>query len=143
MHIHTTMSTLWTSMPVMFLYPLLFTSLTLAFSSFAGNRLATIMPLILASTAWSEGILRGLGYFFDINSLKLASKLVVYVVPLNPMSRWLERSLNLNLLKQFPLTGAKPWPQDPPANMIDLWWILGYAAAFFVIGLIVFERRDL
>jgi ABC-type transport system involved in multi-copper enzyme maturation permease subunit len=142
-HIHATEANLWKSMPVMYLYPLLFSSLTLFFSTFCGNLLATILPLIMASTAWSEGILKNFGYFFDIHSLKVAAKVVVYIVPLNPMSRWLERSLDFDLMQRFMFGAHHMWPPDPRANNIDLAWILGYAAVAFVAGLIVFEKRDL
>lgn len=143
MHIHQTVPSLWSSMPVMYLYPLVFSAVTLCFSSFTGNLVATILPLIMASTAWSEGILKNLGYFFDIHSLKVAAATVVYVVPLNPMSRWLERSLDFDLMQKFIFANRHPWPPDPTASWIDLCWILGYAAVFFIVGLIVFERRDL
>lgn len=144
MHIHITEPTLWRAMGVMYLYPLLFSSLTLLFSSLAGNLLATIMPLIMASTAWAEGLLKTFGYIFDVHSLKLAAKAVVYVVPLNPMSRWLERVLNFTVLQMLPGFGKPRFgPADPPANWIDLGWILGYALAAFAIGLVVFQKRDL
>ncbi len=143
MHIHKTSPNIWHAMGVMYLYPLLFTSLTLMFSSFAGNLLATIIPLIFASTAWSENILRALGYAFDVDSLKIAAKYIVYVVPLNPMSRWLERAQNFSILQVFPISREHPWPPDPPANLYDLGWILGYAGIAFLIGLVVFQRRDL
>ncbi len=142
MHVHVMVKSLWTAIPVMFLYPLLFSSVTLCFSSFAGNLLATIMPLILASTAWSEGILKLFGYGLDVNSLKVAARDIVYVCPLNPMSRWLERALHFEVIKQFH-PGNRVGPIDPPANWIDLGWILGYAIGFFVLGMVVFQKRDL
>jgi ABC-type transport system involved in multi-copper enzyme maturation permease subunit len=143
MHIDRVEPSLWTAMGAMYLYPLLFSSLTLCFSSFTGNLLATILPLIMASTAWSEGILKRLGYIFDVHSLKAAATAVVYVVPLNPMSRWLERALNFDLMQRLNFSNRQFGPSDPPANGIDLCWILGYAAAAFLVGLIVFEKRDL
>jgi ABC-type transport system involved in multi-copper enzyme maturation permease subunit len=142
-HTHQLMPTLWKAFFVMALYPLVFTSVTLFFSSFTSNLLAIVMPLILASTAWCEGILKLLGNLFDVATIKWAAKAVVYVAPLNPMSRWVEKVLKPNLLLYMDSFARHPGGTDPPANTIDLAWIIGYGLVAFVAGLIIFQRRDL
>jgi hypothetical protein len=34
-------------------------------------------------------------------------------------------------------------PTDPPANWIDMGWILGYALIAFLAGMIIFQKRDI
>jgi len=142
-HVHQTMPNLWKAFGVMALYPVVFSSVTFFFSSFTSNLLATTLPLIIASVAESEGILKRLGYGFDVESLKVAAKLVTYVAPLNPMSRWVEKVLNPGLLITFQQFTAPPGPSDPPANWFDLGWIAGYAAVLFIAGLVIFQKRDI
>jgi ABC-type transport system involved in multi-copper enzyme maturation permease subunit len=142
-HTHAWMPSLWKSYLVMALYPLVFSSVTLFFSTFTSSVLAIVLPLILASTAWSEGLLKILGYTFDDASLKFVAKAVVYVAPLNPLSRWVEKVLNPGLMLQVFNNRPHPGGVDPPANLIDLAWIIGYGMIAFVAGLIIFQRRNL
>ena len=142
-HIHQTLPNLWRTYLVMTLYPIVFSSLTLFFSSFTSSLLSMVMPLTIASVAWSEGILKTFGYQFDVESLKLASKVVVYVAPLNPMSRWIEMALDPTVLIEVEQFMRRPGPVDPPANLIDLGWILGYGLIAFAAGLVIFQRRDI
>jgi ABC-type transport system involved in multi-copper enzyme maturation permease subunit len=142
-HIHQTMPNLWKAYLIMALYPLVFSSLTLFFSSFTSNLLSIVLPLTVASCAWTEGLLKTLGYGLDVNSLKIASKVVVYAAPLNPMSRWLDRVLDPQVLGMIQQFRRPTGPPDPPANWIDLGWIIGYGLAAFIAGMILFQRRDL
>jgi ABC-type transport system involved in multi-copper enzyme maturation permease subunit len=133
---------LWRAYLVMSLYSIVYSSLTFFFSSFTSNLLAIVMPLILASTAWTEGFLRLWGYSLDIRSVQIASKVVVYFAPVNPMSRWFERALNPQLLLGI-MRFREAGPTDPPANWIDMGWILGYALIAFLAGMIIFQKRDI
>jgi ABC-type transport system involved in multi-copper enzyme maturation permease subunit len=142
-HIHHTMPNLWKAYFVMALYPLVFSSLTFLFSSFTSNLLSIVLPLIVASAAWTEGLLKTLGYMFDVSTLKIASKVVVYIAPLNPMSRWLEKVLDAELWQSLQRFRSSFGPVDPPAGWIDLAWIIGYGLAALIAGAIIFQRRDL
>jgi ABC-type transport system involved in multi-copper enzyme maturation permease subunit len=142
-HTQSTLPSLWRAYFVMALYPIIFSSVTLFFSSFTSNLLSIVLPLIVASTAWSEGILKTLGYMFDVDSIKFAAKAVTFVAPLNPMSRWVEKVINPTLLIEINSYSRHFGPADPPANLTDLGWILGYGLVAFVAGLIIFEKRDL
>lgn len=142
-HVGYAIPQLWRLIGVMMLYPLVFSSLTMFFSSFTSYMLSMILPLIIASTAWSEDFLKAFGYGFDVNALKTASKVVVYVAPLNPMSRWYDRILDQPVLQMANALRRQFGPLDPPASHIDLAWILGYALVGLVAGAIIFQKRDL
>ena len=142
-HIGYSIPALWRLIGVMALYPVVFSSLTMLFSSFASHLLSMILPLIMASAAWSEDFLKIFGYGFDIATLKTAAKAVVYIAPLNPMSRWFDKVLSQPILVQLEAMRPHFGPVDPPASGRDLAWILGYAIVALVAGAVVFQKRDL
>jgi len=141
-HVQVTMPQLWKVYGVLMLYPAVFAALTMLFSSVTSTLLSTILPLILGSAAWSEGILSFFGYMFNIATLKTLAKMVVYLAPLNPLSRWVERILQPTLLQMLPHPGSFG-PPDPPAGWRDMVWIVAYGLAALIAGAVVFERRDL
>lgn len=142
-HIGYPIPALWRLIWVMLLYPLVFSSLAMFFSSFTSHLLAMILPLIVASTAWSEDFLKAFGYGFDISTLKTAARVVVYVAPLNPMSRWFDKVLNQPILVELQAMRRQFGPTDPPANGRDLAWIVGYALVALIAGAVIFQKRDL
>lgn len=141
-HVHHFRPQLWRTYGVLMLYPVVFSSLTMLCSSLVSTGLATILPVMVAAGAWCEGVLKGFGYFFDIATLKTMSKVVIWLAPLNPLSRWVERIVQPTALTWLPGPpgGAPP---DPPAGWKDLVWIFAYALAALGAGLVVFQRRDL
>lgn len=142
-HVAFTVPGLWRADAIVMLYPAVFSALALLFSTMTSTLLAIILPLIMASTAWSEGMLKFFAHIFDVATLKILAQDVVYVAPLNPLSRWVERVLDQPLLDRLTMLmrmGGKP---DPPANWIDLWWILGYGLAALAAGAWIFAKRDL
>lgn len=141
-HVQHTRPALWYTFGVLMLYPVVFSSLTMMFSSISSTLLSTILPVMLAAGAWSQLILKGFGYMFDIATLKTMAKLVVWLAPLNPLSRWVERVIQPTALDWLPGPpgGAPP---DPPAGARDMVWILVYAGVALVAGLVIFQRRDL
>jgi len=141
-HTGSTMPQLWRAFGILMLYPAVFSALTMLFSAVTSTLLATILPLILASAAWSEGILARFGYGFNIATLKTMSKVVVYLAPLNPLSRWVEKILQPTILEMIPRRDYFV-PVDPPAGMRDLAWILAYGIVALVVGAVIFQRRDL
>jgi ABC-type transport system involved in multi-copper enzyme maturation permease subunit len=142
-HIGHTVPGLWHATAILALYPATFTAITMLFSSFTSTLLATIMPMILASTAWSEGILKVFGNMFDVATLKLLARIVVFAAPLNPLSRWVERVLDQPILERVNVFSRMGGAPDPPAQLLDLAWIAIYAAAALLAGLVIFQRRDL
>ena len=142
-HVHHEDPSLWQAFPAMCLYPVTFVSLTMLFSAVASSILSTVMPLILASVAWSYTILKTLGYLFDIESLKLAARIVAVCAPLNPMSRWVEHWIHPEILTRFSMMSPRFGPAEPAASTWDLVWIAAYSAIAFGAGLAMFQRRDI
>ncbi len=127
------------------LFPLLFTTLTLFFSSFATYALSAGLSLIAAGVALAEDLLHTLSLPFFLNApvLNTLSHIVGYVVPLGKMNHWITRGLGD---AGMDISAFTRMGYDAPAvatNQIDMAYILSYIAAFFILGLIIFQKRDL
>lgn len=129
------------------LFPLLFTTLTLAFSSFATYALSAGLALIAAGVALAEDTLLFLSRPLFLNSplLETASKVVGCIVPLSRMNHWITRGLGDAGIDMSAF--ANPIRQGGAAAVAttgaDMVYILIYIAAALALGLLVFQKRDL
>ncbi len=145
------------------LFPLLFTTLTLCFSTFATYALSSSLALIAAGVALGEDLLHSLSRWLDIPLLDTLSRLTGYIVPLSRMNHWISRGLDATGggASVFGMGAGPPGSagfdfslfiarRDPTqvasvtgTSEGDMAYILVYMVAFFVLGLILFQRRDL
>ncbi|MES2460692.1 MAG: ABC transporter permease subunit [Armatimonadota bacterium] len=132
---------IWHALPYLMLYPAVFTTLALLFSTFAAFPLAAGLSILSAGIGWSEGILYLLNQLFQIALLEKMSRLAGYIVPLGRMSRWVTEGLG-------PLPALRgDLGQRGPFNEInavpyDLAFIGLYVVVVFVVGAVIFGRRD-
>lgn len=138
------------------LFPVMFTTLTLCFSTFATYALSSSLALIAAGVALAEDLLHSLSQFLDVPVLDTLSRLAGYVVPLSRMNHWISRGLDATGLGaappgsaglDFSLVIARRDPTQAASvaatSTADMGYILAYMAVFFVLGLVLFQRRDL
>ena len=137
---------IWGGIAAAGLFPLLFTTLTLCFSTFAGYALSSSLALIAAGVALAEDLLHSLSQPLVLNApiLDTLSKICGYVVPLSRMNHWITRGLGGAGL-DMSLVFAQRRSSDATAatTEADLTYILLYMAFFFALGIILFQRRDL
>ncbi len=147
---------LWGGVLAAGLFPLLFTTLTLCFSTFATYALSSSLALIAAGIALAEDLLHSLSRFLDVPMLDTLSKLAGYIVPLSRMNHWISRGLDATGIGAAPL-GSAGWDfslvfaqRDPTqavavasTSTADMGYIIAYMAVFFVLGIVLFQRRDL
>lgn len=157
---------LWGGVAAAALFPLLFTTLTLCFSTFATQALSSSLALIAAGVALTEDLLHTLSLprWLDVPLLDDLSHAAGYLVPLGRMNHWISRGLSATGL-DFPLLFSAGYGSpgsagldlslvfslaDPTqaqavasTSIADLTYILVYVAAFFALGLFLFQRRDL
>lgn len=147
---------IWGGIAAAWLFPVLFTTLTLCFSTFATYALSSSLSLIAAGVALAEDLLHSLSRILDIPTLETLSTLTGYVVPISRMNHWISKGLAA--------TGPGPAPtgsagldfslvmaqRDPTqaatvaaTSGADMAYILLYMTVFFVLGLFLFQRRDL
>ncbi|MEO7714589.1 MAG: ABC transporter permease subunit [Capsulimonas sp.] len=124
-----------------FLFPVVFATLTLFFSSFATHALSAGLALITAGVALSENFLTGLAMLLSAPVLKTIGQIVGYILPLGKMNHWITRGLGdagLDMSTMATL-GAKA-VEAPTADMV---YILFYIAAALAAGIYIFQKRDL
>ena len=124
-----------------FLFPLLFATLTLFFSSFANHALSAGLSLIAAGIALAEDMLTGLALVLNAPTLKTISKIVGYIVPLGKMNHWITKGLgdaglDLSAMSNFGAIAVQ-------TNTADMAYILFYIAAALAAGMFIFQKRDL
>lgn len=122
-----------------FLYPLIFTTLTLWFSTFATNVLATAMALVAIGVGWQEGMMRSFARLLDIEVLERFSVVASYLVPIGRLQRWALAVADLRL----PF-GMRPggFTEEPEPVPFDLVYIGLYILAALALAIITFQRRD-
>lgn len=128
------------------LFPLLFTTVTLCFSTFATYALSSSLALIAAGIALAEDMLHILSQPFFLNApiLDTLSHAAGYVVPLGRMNHWITRGLGTAGWDISVFFGQRGHGEASVATTdADLTYILLYMAFFFALGLILFQRRDL
>ena len=86
---------IWDGILAAGLFPLLFTTLTLCFSTFAGYALSSSLALIAAGVALAEDLLHNLSLptRLDVPLLDTLSRFAGYIVPLGRMNHWITRGL--------------------------------------------------
>ena len=129
--------------PCLALYPLVFTTLALCFSTFSAFPLAAGLSVMAAGIGWAEGLLRFLERTFAIQALGVLASGASYAMPIGRMARWTTKLLGpFPTLEGKTITLASPFPGQQ-ALPIDFAFILGYVVLIFLIGALVFGRRDL
>ncbi len=150
---------IWDGILAAGLFPLLFTTLTLCFSTFAGYALSSSMALIAAGVALAEDLLHNLSLPTRLNVplLDTLSKIAGYIVPLGRMNHWITRGLDatgfggaapsdsagLDLSLVTSMGDPTQAASVAATSQGDLAYILLYIAFFFALGLVIFQRRDL
>jgi ABC-type transport system involved in multi-copper enzyme maturation permease subunit len=129
-------------LPYVLLYPMVFLTISLLFSTMASFPLAAGLSILAAGMGWSEGILYFLAKTFSIEVLKGYSNIAGFLVPLGRMARWVEHGYGPppKLLGQT--MGASGPFRDFVTSPMDLVYIGGYVVVLFVLGAIIFGRRD-
>jgi hypothetical protein len=127
------------ALPYVLLYPAMFVSLSLLFSTFSSFALAGGLATLLTGVGWAEGVLAFLNRAFDVDMLMTLSRVAGYLMPLGRMSRAV--TLGLGPLRIF---GGRDindtGPIDP--QRWDLPYVVAYFVVAFVVGAAVFGRRD-
>jgi Cu-processing system permease protein len=125
------------------LFPLLFTTLTLFFSSFATFALSAGLALIAAGLSLAEDTLLLFARIFSADSLKTLASIVGYIVPLGRMNHWITRGLGNAGFDWSALSARGPGESAVATGAGDMTYIICYILAFLAAGLYVFQKRDL
>jgi len=120
------------------LYPIMFVTLTLLFSTFCSNILASGLALISAGVGWQEGMMRDMGFVLQVDILKQLAVAAGYLVPIGRLSRWITKVADLNV----PFFRSRLLIPEPIPTQLDLVYVVGYIFAVFILAVIIFQWRD-
>jgi len=131
----------WRAPLVVLLYPVLFGTVTLFFSTFASMGLTIALSIIAAGVAWSEKPMREFGIVFDIETLLNVSNNVRWIVPMNHLRRWVLDQMMVVVPERMLMSERFQAFEQPPSG-----WEIGYVFAYIVVvlllGIFVFQKRD-
>jgi ABC-type transport system involved in multi-copper enzyme maturation permease subunit len=123
-----------------FLYPLIFTTLTLWFSTFATNVLATAVALVAIGIGWQEGMMRSFARVFEIDLLGRFAVFAGYLVPIGRLQRWALSVAELRL--PFGMRPGGAFNDEPAPVPFDLIYVAGYILVALLLAMVTFQRRD-
>ncbi|MDE2127253.1 MAG: ABC transporter permease [Armatimonadetes bacterium] len=139
---HQSFPTLFLAGAVSMLYPVMFSTLTLMFSTFCTTALAASFALVCGAAAWPHLLIRIMGMQFHVRALVLAGTILRYLTPLNHVEVMVERSLGtLSPRAVDPNFFNPPVKIGPPAG--GIWYVAAWTIAAAIVALIVFQHRDI
>jgi hypothetical protein len=121
-------------------YPIMFTTLSLFFSSFSSVGLATALSLIAWGIGWQAKAMRAVGIEFDVDSLRIGGELSVYLVPTQRLGGWVDKLHNVD--PRFIFIGRDPNLQFAPPSHWDFAYVGSYLVLLLASGIWLFWRKD-
>lgn len=121
------------------LYPMMFVTLTLLFSSFTSQVLATVLTLIAIGVGWQEGVMASLGERLELPVLERMGEIAGRLVPIGRLHGWIHRMAEVDLLND--LASALQNSREPVAA--DLYYVGGYILGALLLTIIIFGRREI
>lgn len=131
----------WRAPLVVLLYPVLFGTLTLLFSTFASTGLTIALSIITAGVAWSEKPMREFGIVFDIETLMRVANNVRWIVPMNHLRRWVLEEMAV-IVPERMLASQRFQAFEAPPGGWEIGYVFGYIVVVLLLGIFVFQRRD-
>jgi ABC-type transport system involved in multi-copper enzyme maturation permease subunit len=128
---------------VLLIYPLLFCTLTLFFSSFCGPILSSGLALLCGGIAWSEGALVIIGNMplVHLPFLVHLGHACAWVVPISHTDRWVDRALGQ--LSPASIAVMMHRIPDKLTSSSDLIYIALWSLTFLLLGQFIFYKRDI
>ncbi len=132
------------------LFPVIFGTLTLTFSTFAQRLFGTSLAIALSALAWADGILEVLGNFYDVEILHRIARVSGLLVPQGYVSWWVENALGDILTEMGPFGRIGHSPRllsEATHSLLQIEraegiYVALYVLAAFLLGVLIFHRRD-
>lgn len=133
------------------LFPVVVSTLSLMFSTFAPRLFGMALALVVCAFAWFDGIFNALGAktAFDVESLRQLADVAGLVVPQGMIGWWVEGTTR-EIIVATPRAGLGNSPQFLKqwgvAHLhfahLDAVYVVGYVLALFLLGALIFHLRD-
>ena len=132
------------------LFPLIFGTITLTFSTFAQRLFGTSLAVALSALAWIDGVLDVLSKFYDVDLLHRIAQGAGYLVPQGYVSWWVEESLGdiVTEMGPFGRIGSSPRLLDEATHSLtqihraEGIYVAVYVVLAFLLGGFIFQKRD-
>ncbi|HZT43993.1 MAG TPA: ABC transporter permease subunit [Chthonomonadaceae bacterium] len=133
------------------LFPVVVSTLSLMFSTFAPRLFGMALALVVCAFAWFDGIFNALGdkTAFDVESLRQLADVAGLVVPQGTIGWWVEGTTR-DIIVATPRGGLGNSPQFLKhwglAHLhfahLDAVYVVFYVLALFLLGAVIFHLRD-
>ena len=135
--------------PLLALFPLVVSTLTLSLSTFAQRIFGTSLALAFMVTAWMDGIFNTIGETFDVDVMHVLADIAGLLMPQGYIAWWVEKATD-DLILPSPRGGLGEssrllieWGQQHlHFAHLDAVYLVFYVVVVFLFGAIVFQQRD-
>lgn len=139
--------------PLLAMFPVLLSTVTLTISTIAPRLFGTVIAVTLGALAWFDGVFNALGNQFDVDILRWIADAVGLVVPQGYVGWWVEGKVEPLILPSLSGRGFGQW-QSPEflTNWgethlhfahLDIVYVVVYIVVVFLIGVALFQKRDI
>ena len=133
------------------LYPLLVCTLTLTLSTMTQRLVGTSLALVIMAVAWFDGIFNAIGENVGVDIVKVMARIMGMLLPQGYIGWWVEHAMDkISVANPRPgQTGQSPtyitdWGiQHLHFAHLDALYVAAYIIIIFIVGAVVFQRRDI
>jgi len=131
---------MWRMLPTILIYSVMFGTIALAGSTFSAASLTSMFTVALGAFAYfSNTLLAQIARLFEIQLLEKVVNAAEWILPMARLTRIVLEQvsdlLTLRMMRQF--------ERDDPSQWYDLPYVGIYILAWFILGAIVFQRKDI
>lgn len=131
----------WRAPLVVLLYPVLFGTVTLLFSTFASMGLTIALSIIASGVAWSEKPMREFGILFDVETLVKVANNVRWLIPMNHLRRWVLDQMMVIVPERMLASQRFQAFEQPPTGW-EIGYVFAYILTVLLLSILVFGKRD-
>ncbi|MBI3910207.1 MAG: ABC transporter permease [Armatimonadetes bacterium] len=136
-----------TAAAISFLYPLVFTTLTLCYSTFAPPMLCNALAMVSLVIGWSEGGMRGWGQALLGNgegnhTVLFMADVAGHYAPIARIARASATALGLERYPMISMIMTGNFGEGLHATPWDVWWPILHVALALIAAILIFNARD-
>ena len=134
------------------LFPVVLGTMTLTLSAVTPRLLGTVVALVLGAFSWFDGILNTLGMYWDTELLQKIANVASVIVPQGCIAWWIRNATQGITFydERIPPLGESPqmvreWGESHLHHFahLDAVYLVGYLLTLFIVGIFLFQRRDI
>lgn len=133
------------------LFPIVICTLTLTLATVAQRLVGTSLALVISAFSWFDGILNALGTNFEVDSLHSLANVASVVMPQGCIAWWIKDATDpisfISGRADFRFGVSPQFVREWGTTHLhiphfDALYLIAYIVGVFLIGVVLFERRD-